>query len=78
MLRQQFAALDVEIQKLRQQQRSIMTLLKEPELINQGQLTKQRWVEILRESGMNDQDMSNWHKRFEQMDQWGISSFYSH
>lgn len=75
MLRQQFAALDVEIQKLRQQQRSIMTLLKEPELLNQGQLTKQRWVEILRESGMNDEDMSNWHKRFEQMEPIGHLKF---
>lgn len=78
MLRQQFAALDVEIQKLRQQQRSIMTLLKEPELINQGQLTKQRWVEILRESGMNDQTCRIGTSALSRWSQWGISSFYSH
>lgn len=59
ILRKQFTSLDLEIQKLRQQQRSIMTLLKEPDLLNQGQLTKERWTEILRESGMNEQDMLN-------------------
>jgi len=75
VLRKQFAALDVEIQKLRQQQHSIMALLKEPDLLNQGQLTKQRWVEILRESGMDEQDMTNWHKRFEQMEPLGHLKF---
>ncbi|MEZ8864128.1 MerR family transcriptional regulator [Vibrio splendidus] len=71
VLRQQFAALDLEIQKLRQQQQSIMTLLKEPELLNQGLLTKERWTEILKESGMDEQGMINWHKRFEQMEPLG-------
>ncbi|MGF1761867.1 MerR family transcriptional regulator [Aliivibrio kagoshimensis] len=75
VLRQQFSALDLEIQKLRQQQHSIMALLKEPELINQGLLTKERWTEILRESGMDDQDMINWHKRFEQMEPLGHLKF---
>ena len=75
VLRQQFSALDLEIQKLRRQQHSIMTLLKEPGLLNQGQLTKQRWIEILRESGMNDQDMLNWHNRFEQMEPLGHLKF---
>jgi DNA-binding transcriptional MerR regulator len=75
VLRQQFSALDLEIQKLRQQQHSIMTLLKEPELLNTGQLTKDRWTKVLRESGMNDQDMRNWHKRFEQMEPQGHLTF---
>lgn len=75
VLRQQFAALDQEIQKLRQQQQSIMALLKEPELLNQGLLTKERWTEILKESGMDEQDMINWHKRFEQMEPLGHLKF---
>jgi MerR family transcriptional regulator, thiopeptide resistance regulator len=75
VLRQQFSALGLEIQKLRQQQHSIMTLLKEPELLNTGQLTKERWTEVLRESGMNEQDMLNWHKRFEQMEPQGHLKF---
>ncbi|MEZ8320426.1 MerR family transcriptional regulator [Vibrio splendidus] len=75
VLRQQFAALDLEIQKLRQQQQSIMALLKEPELLNQGLLTKERWTEILKESGMDEQDMINWHKRFEQMEPLGHLKF---
>ncbi|WP_061018899.1 MerR family transcriptional regulator [Vibrio splendidus] len=75
VLRQQFAALDIEIKKLRQQQHSILTLLQEPELLNQGQLTKKRWTEILRESGMNDEDMLNWHKQFEKMEPLGHLKF---
>lgn len=75
VLRQQFAALDLEIQKLRQQQQSIMALLKEPELRHQGLLTKERWTEILKESGMDEQDMINWHKRFEQMEPLGHLKF---
>ncbi|MEZ8190557.1 MerR family transcriptional regulator [Vibrio sp. 1F279] len=75
VLRQQFAALDQEIQKLRQQQQSIMALLKEPELLNQGLLTKERWTEILKESGMDEQGMINWHKRFEQMEPLGHLKF---
>ncbi|MFL7016817.1 MerR family transcriptional regulator [Vibrio cyclitrophicus] len=75
VLRQQFAALNLEIQKLRQQQQSIMALLKDPELLNQGLLTKERWTEILKESGMDEQGMINWHKRFEQMEPLGHLKF---
>ncbi|PMH73017.1 MerR family transcriptional regulator [Vibrio cyclitrophicus] len=75
VLRQQFAALDLEIQKLRQQQQYIMALLKDPELLNQGLLTKERWTEILKESGMDEQGMINWHKRFEQMEPLGHLKF---
>ncbi|MEZ9505971.1 MerR family transcriptional regulator [Vibrio cyclitrophicus] len=75
VLRQQFAALDLEIQKLRQQQQSIMALLKDPEFLNQGLLTKERWTEILKESGMDEQGMINWHKRFEQMEPLGHLKF---
>ena len=74
-LRQQFAALDREIQKLRQQQHSILALLQEPYGLEQGLMTKERWVEILRQSGMDDQDMHNWHKRFEQMEPLGHLKF---
>ncbi len=31
-------------------------------------LTKQRWVEIMRASGMSDEDMNNWHRQFEKME----------
>lgn len=74
-LRQQFEALDKEIQKLRQQQHSILTLLKEPVELDQGLMTKERWVEILTQSGMDDEDMHNWHKRFEQMEPQGHLKF---
>ncbi|MEF1227664.1 MerR family transcriptional regulator, partial [Vibrio fortis] len=67
--------LDREIQKLRQQQHSILALLQEPDGLEQGLMTKERWVEILKQSGMDDQDMHNWHKRFEQMEPLGHLKF---
>ncbi len=31
-------------------------------------MTKQRWNEIMRASGMDDEAMWNWHRQFEQME----------
>lgn len=67
-LRNQFNALEQEIQTLRQQQKAILMLLEEPELLEQNQLTKARWVEIMRGAGFNEEDMSNWHKQFEKIE----------
>ncbi|MBC7001064.1 MerR family transcriptional regulator [Photobacterium sp. BZF1] len=67
-LRNQFNALEQEIQTLRQQQKAILMLLEEPELLEQDQLTKARWVEIMRSAGFNEEEMMNWHKQFEKME----------
>ncbi|USD43773.1 MerR family transcriptional regulator [Vibrio sp. SCSIO 43135] len=64
-LRGHFNALEQEIQSLRQQQKAILMMLEEPSLPEQAALTKERWVEIMRGAGMNDDDMMNWHKQFE-------------
>ncbi|PSW08271.1 MerR family transcriptional regulator [Photobacterium rosenbergii] len=64
-LRNQFNALEQEIQTLRQQQKAILMVLEEPELLEKNQLTKARWVEIMRGAGFNEEDMTNWHKQFE-------------
>ncbi|ELR67898.1 Transcriptional regulator, MerR family [Photobacterium marinum] len=68
ILRDQFNALEREIQRLRQQQKAIVMLLEQPSLLEQNMVTKERWVEIMRAAGLNEQDMKNWHKRFEQME----------
>jgi hypothetical protein len=31
-------------------------------------VNKQRWVEIMRAAGFNEQDMHNWHSQFEKME----------
>ena len=67
-LRDQFTALEREIQTLRQQQKAILALLEQPILFDQNLLTKERWVNVLRSSGMTEEDMANWHKQFERME----------
>ncbi|GAA5218834.1 MerR family transcriptional regulator [Corallincola platygyrae] len=68
ILREQFYALEREVQKLRQQQEAIVLLLKHPKLLEQTMINKDRWVEIMRAAGLNDTDMHNWHKQFEAME----------
>ena len=68
ILRGQFNALEGEIQKLRQQQKAIVMLLQQANLSEEPMVTKERWVEIMRAAGLNDQDMENWHKQFEIME----------
>jgi hypothetical protein len=31
-------------------------------------ISKERWVDIMRAAGLNDQDMQNWHRQFEKME----------
>lgn len=31
-------------------------------------LTKNRWVEIMQAAGFSEQEMQNWHKKFEEME----------
>jgi len=68
ILREQFSALENEIQKLRQQQKAIVSLLQQANLLEEPMVTKDRWVEIMRAAGLNDQDMQSWHQQFEKME----------
>ncbi len=65
-LRARLDELDEQICQLRIQQRSIVNLLRnvgdaDPALA----IERGTWVEILRASGMNEQDMQRWHDEFE-------------
>lgn len=64
----QFNALEKEIQNLRQQQKAIVMLLEQPELLEQKSLTKERWVKVMENAGFSEEDMKNWHKQFEKME----------
>ncbi|MBU2706999.1 MerR family transcriptional regulator [Zooshikella marina] len=68
ILQDQFNHLEVEIKKLRKQQKAIVALLQQPKLLEENMVTKQRWVEIMQAAGFNEQDMQNWHRQFEKME----------
>ncbi|MBU2712350.1 hypothetical protein KCG35_14885 [Zooshikella sp. WH53] len=36
--------------------------------MEENMVTKQRWVEIMRAAGFDEQDMQNWHRQFEKME----------
>ncbi|MCC4798204.1 hypothetical protein BCT30_00610 [Enterovibrio norvegicus] len=66
-MRDQFNALENEIQRLRQQQKAIVILLEQPRLLEQNMVTKDRWVDVMVAAGMREENMMNWHKQFEKM-----------
>lgn len=63
-----FNALEKEVQNLRQQQKAIVILLEQPELLEQKSLTKVRWVKVIENAGFSEDDIKNWHKQFEKME----------
>jgi len=68
ILDQRLSQLNGEIADLRQQQQVIVRLLQdEQKLGNSRVMDKIRWVELLRASGMDDAQMDQWHREFEQM-----------
>ncbi|QLE86560.1 MerR family transcriptional regulator [Shewanella sp. Scap07] len=68
LLKQHFNQLEAEIDKLKQQQRAIIVLLKAPELLDSDMISKQRWVEIMIEAGFDEAAMTRWHQKFELME----------
>lgn len=63
-LRQQIGSLNDTIKQALKQQEMILRLLQEEEPQKTG-MDKTKWVDLLRESGLNDEDMNQWHKLFE-------------
>jgi DNA-binding transcriptional MerR regulator len=75
ILQQQFLRLQQEITTLRKQQRAIVDMLDTPELGETTMISKDRWVEIMRAAGLDDDDMHNWHRQFEKMEPEGHREF---
>ncbi len=68
-LEQRLEEVDLELARLRDQQRVIADLLQRPELLERrGVLDKATWVELLRASGMSEEAMDRWHGEFERSD----------
>jgi DNA-binding transcriptional MerR regulator len=68
ILRRRLQSLDREIAELRNQQRSIVAILKQKIIQGGDMISKERWVEIMRAAGFSDKDMHNWHFQFEKME----------
>ncbi|GAL17052.1 transcriptional regulator MerR family [Vibrio maritimus] len=67
ILRNQFEALENEVQSLRLQQKAILAALGEPITPTSGTMNKAQWVEIMRSAGFDEKDMQQWHCQFERM-----------
>jgi DNA-binding transcriptional MerR regulator len=66
ILKRRLVELDREIERLRDHQRAIFTLLKKPTILRRQKLiTKEKWVSIMRAAGFSDADMHKWHAEFE-------------
>ncbi|MET2852920.1 MerR family transcriptional regulator [Vibrio owensii] len=68
ILKDHFNELEREVQNLRAQQKAIVVLLQEPQLIEDNIVTKERWVQIMQAAGFSENDMVTWHQKFEEME----------
>ncbi|HEX7599666.1 MAG TPA: MerR family transcriptional regulator [Polyangia bacterium] len=69
ILERHLQALERDIQSLRDQQRLIVGLLRNPDLLEGLQaMDKATWVSLLRTSGFTEADMDRWHIAFEAAD----------
>lgn len=65
-LEKRLSDINQEISNLRQQQQQIVTLLDKTRLSKQTKVVnKAQWVSLLREAGMDDAAMEQWHRAFE-------------
>ena len=68
LLEDQLDALDAQIATLRLQQQRTLQLLGSGSLSGLGNgLDRDQWVALLRASGMNEEDMMQWHIQFEHL-----------
>jgi DNA-binding transcriptional MerR regulator len=65
VLKRRMIALDGEIETLRTHQRAILNLLKNDSIGRTQTMTKQKWVSIMKASGLTELEMHRWHTEFE-------------
>lgn len=65
VLQRRLMALDGEIETLRAHQRAILKLLKSDSMRRKQMMTKEKWVSIMKASGLTEQEMHRWHAEFE-------------
>jgi len=65
VLKRRLVALDGEIETRRAHQRAILKLLKNDSIGRKKMITKEKWVSIMKTSGLSDEAMHRWHAEFE-------------
>jgi len=65
VLKRRLVALDGEIETRRAHQRAILKLLKNNAIGRTKMITKEKWVSIMKASGLTEADMHRWHAEFE-------------
>ncbi len=66
ILRRRLGDINDEINRLRNQQKFILELLNDRTLVRRTRvLSKEQWIEYLREAGLDDAGMERWHTEFE-------------
>lgn len=66
ILERRLAAIDAEVEALRDHQRAILRLLRRSRSFKTRQkMTKDKWTAIMRAAGFTDEDMNRWHSEFE-------------
>ncbi len=66
VLKRRLLSLDDEIEKLREHQRTILSLLRSTKDFTKGKImTKDKWVSIMTAAGLSENDMQRWHVEFE-------------
>ena len=66
VLQRRFVELGVEIERLRDHQRSIARLLENSNKLRRMRMvTKDKWVEVMRAAGFSEEQMRRWHMEFE-------------
>ncbi len=67
VLKRRLVELDGEIETLREHQNAILRLLQAGDgTWRTLDMTKEKWVSIMRAAGFGEEDMRRWHKQFEQ------------
>jgi DNA-binding transcriptional MerR regulator len=65
VLKRRLVALDGDIETRRAHHRAILTLLKNDSIGRNKMITKEKWVSIMKASGLTEADMHRWHAEFE-------------
>ena len=66
LLRRRLRELDSEIGRLRKHQRVILRLLQSKTILRRMKdMTKEKWVSIMKAAGFSEDDMRRWHREFE-------------
>ena len=66
VLKRRLAQLDKEIEALQEHQKVILKLLHMKKVLRRKEnMTKEKWVAVMRDTGFSEEDMHRWHKQFE-------------